>query len=307
MRRVLALLGATAMIVTALVVRAGIDDGDTSGGGDGETTIACATELADICEQWAHRADVTPVGQDVGYTIADLSDGRVEEGIDAWLAPATWVELARSQPEAPLGEPSRPIARSRVAIVVDRAQDRRVADACGDDVGWRCIADVERPSVALTDPESGNGLAVLGAAAVGYFRRADFASNDFDAAFDDWLRSFVDGTLIASGGRSPVDRLITEQGLLTAVGAVEVDARTAETRSERARLIYPAPVSAADVVLAPVRGRMDADVRDDLAAGRALRDAFTGARWQVDGISGTAGQPRGGVLAALLERWREIG
>jgi hypothetical protein len=306
MRRVLALLGAAAMIGAAILMRGVIeDDSDEE---DEVVTVVCVAELLDVCDAWAETAGVAVVGQDVASTIEDLSDGRAQEGIDAWLAPAVWVEVARATQGADrsaLGVSSRAIARARAALVVDADQDAAVDAACPTEPDWTCVAEIDRPPVALTDPESATGLPVLGAAAVGYFGTSDFASNDFDPAFEDWLAGFAEGTALA--GDEPVDELVTAIGSLTAVGAIEPDAQAATRREDRAEVIYPPPVSYADIVLVPIAGRMSEGSRDDVASDEELRRSFDAVGgWQTDAIEGDDNQPDGGVLVALLERWGEV-
>jgi hypothetical protein len=300
MRRVLALVGAAAMIGAALWVRGVVEDDGDDGREEDETVIGCVDELDDVCVALA--ADGFDV-RVVPAPVADMLEGRGD--FDAWLAPTVWVELERAREDGRLGAPSRVIARSPVALVLNLAQDEPIREACTGDPTWTCIAAVDQPPVALVDPESGTGLPVLGAAAVGYFGTADFASNDLDAAFEDWLGGFVAGT--EEAGDDPVGRMVTTRGLLSAAGAIEADAEAATLQPEQAEATAPPPASYADVVIAPVAGRMSDDARDQLTGEAALRRAFDEADgWTTSDMSDDDNQPSGGVLVALLDRWREL-
>ena len=328
MRRFLAVLGALGMIGIALFVRDALDD-DSSPSSDGGnrdgTVVVCADGLEAACRALDRRDDLTTRIERAGDTAAALQNGSFDG--DAWLAPAPWVSLVSADDDSPLARPTAPIARARVAVLVDATFAPSLAAACDGTVTWRCLGlvaeqrvrGIPRVEVGLVDPESGVGLPVLGAAATGYFGKADFAANDFstDPDFDTWLAGLAaNAGEITDVGRHPAERLLTERGRFTAVATPSAFAG-GNTADGRIVAVYPAPVVTVDLVLAPVRGRLDdADARgiarderlvDTLVrTSGSFRDRLSA--WLRPGVAGLpagTNQPRGGVLAALLERWRE--
>src|SRR5690606_15115712 len=141
----------------------------------------------------------------------------------------------------------------------------------------------------------------------------DYASNDFGGPLAGWLGAL--GATPARPGDDPVGRMLTRgPGEYSAVGAIEADTRAATGRGD-VRVLYPAPVSVAELVAVPIGGDGDAA---DVAGDGALRAALAEQGWRVDGeqaAEGLAadldlpdgdGLPSGAVLRALLDRWREV-
>jgi hypothetical protein len=311
MKRLFAVVGAVAMICAAVLVRSVLGDSGTSDGATTKdiTTVACATELAAICTAWDRdRGDVAVVVEDGSVTLAAIDAGTTKA--DAWLAPRPWIEVARSEQQPRVGAPSKVIARARVAIVIDTDQTAALTATCKGAIGWKCLGGFDKSLVGIVDPEAG-GLPVLGAAASGYFGTNDFARNDFDASFDAWLQGLAAGAdEIARFETNPVVRLVTARGTFAALAVLEPDTAGIGARRDRAEVIYPSPVSTADVVLASIGTRVSDKQRDRLATSSELDqhlDAITGWHRANDTtLPPSANQPNGGVLAALLERWREV-
>lgn len=321
MRRLAAVVGAVAMIGLALFVRGLIDDdggggggGGGNGGGDDESTlVVCADGLDEACEALARRDGVDTRVEEPLTTLGALDDGSFDG--DAWLAPAPWIAIARDRPDPVIGEPSPVIARARVAVFVDRDARQPLTTACKGTITWRCLGELAETSVrgipgrvevGFADPESGPGLAVLGAAASGFFRSPDFAANDFtEPAFDTWLGGLAANAADVASGRSVLDRLVTERGRFTVVALATADT-TAGSGDRVVDAVYPAPVATSDLVLAPVRGRLSDDDVRRLASDGDLRAGLDD--WLPPNdpdLPKTSSQPRGGVLAALLQRWQE--
>lgn len=312
-RRLLAVLGAVAFVVAALIVRDIIDDdsgggrgGDGSGGGDSELVVVCAPELVEHCRA---LDDVTVIEEGASETAAALAgddaDVDVHVDVDAWITTSAWTEvLASRQPGVLAGIEA--VGRSPVIVAVDPNRTDAVTTLCDGQPLWRCLGDRAGAPWAdlggdvrwgtlktgLPDADSVFGLPVLASVAAGFFDGTDFASNDFDAqGLPSWLGTLADPS--DGGERDPVGTLVTRRGTYSAVGALEV-----LRRSRAADPLEPAPAVEATVVVAQLAG---GDALGDLAP---LRRSLEAAGWQ-----GTNGSPpatlKPGVMAALHTLWTE--
>ena len=275
MSRLLALVGAVAMIVAAVVVRGMIDGGDGDAPGRPATAadVVCAFELAEFC----------PVGgsvEDASLTAERL----VQPGASAaaWLTFEPWptmVDDARVRAGLdPLFEDIEPLASSPLVAVV-------VTDKA--DCDWRCIG--EQREVGARPLGTGIGLLHLGAAAVGFIGGPDFATNDIPGPFRAYLDAFVDAVEPVD---DPVRRMLQTRGAEfgtalshEAEAKPEYDA-AAESNRARLALTYPAPVIYAVAVAAGATPLLDG-VADDMAA----------AGWQKG--TNPSGLPSAGVMTAL--------
>ena len=320
MKRLLAVLGAVAMIGGALLVRNvfiegdGLDVGGGGGGGGGEAHLVCATELEDACAALAEEdGDITFEVEDAGETAERLTaadfDPREAE-FDAWLTLEPWAELIdvrrqQAQGGRVLDEPSDVLATSRLALIGPDERLAALEAACGGEVGWNCLGEIAGEpwadhegevqwgdvNVGHSDPSlHASGLVVLGQAASDYFGTTDFASNDFDAAFSRWLRQLESADPGVQGGLTPLEEALRFTGSWDGVGDLDAAGRG------DLGVLYPSPMLRAEVVLAPLRGH-DVDVDED-----ALTDALTEADFDEgpgDGVEG----PSAGVYEALLGEW----
>ncbi len=302
----LALLGAVALVVAAIAIRqliTGDDDGGGGGGGggDGDDTIvmACVTELEGACRALAADADgVDVVIEDAGETMDKLVAG--DSGYDGWITFEPWPEVvAIDEPEDALGTPSGPVVSTELALVVP---DTAAPCGSGQPVGWRCLGDAGA-NVGIPARTSGLGLLLLGNAASNYFGTSDFATNDFDPAFDDWLDVITDNSgqgdpfaelLVAF----PPTRVFDAVGTTTARFDDDVPGSRADGRLDP---VDTDPVASADVVVVPIAGSGDEERVTELADEPALVDALVETGWSAGGADDT-GLPSGGVLYALLSR-----
>ena len=339
MKRLLAVLGAVAMIGGAVLVRGALIGGDGDGGsggngsgGDGATHLICATELADTCAALAEEdGDITFVIEPAGDTAERLVDPAFrpdEADFDGWLTLQPWpalVELRRdlANQGAVLGETSDVLATAKLALVGPTERIDQLVAACGgeDETSWRCLGDLAddawadhggetsqgRIEVGHDDPtQEATGLLVLGQAASDYFGTTDFASNDFDAdpGFRDWLEQLenADPGLPPAVAAQPVITQLEQfpNASWDAVGTLDPEAIATKARTSDAfTVLYPSPMIRAEVVLAPIRGH-EVDLSDD-----DLDAALEDTGWTL----GPAPQdapvgPSVGVYEALIDEWK---
>ena len=192
MRRVLAVVGAVAMIVGAMVVRGRLDDRQEDAGQ--VYRLVCAADLAEACagldDAFPGRVDVTIESAGTTATRLRRLDGDPE--LDGWLVADPWpalVDEARRAGSLPAlfaaGPP--PLARSPLVIVAWKDRADTLAPTCADaEIGWKCLGEAAgrpwterngRPEwlnlkVGHADAAvDGTGLLVLGQATVGYFEQ----------------------------------------------------------------------------------------------------------------------------------------
>lgn len=310
MRRLLAVLGAVAIVVAAVVVRGVIDNDDdssTSGGGRGagELVVVCATELVEHCRA---LGDVTVIDEEAARTagalVATDDDAASGADVDAWITTSAWTEVVASRRPGALGT-IESVARSAAIVAVDPNRTDALEALCGPDPVWRCLGDGAGVAWAdlggdarwgtlktgLPDADTALGLPVLASVAAGFFGGTEFASNDFDAqGLPGWLGSLAEPS--AGGDRDPVGTLVTRRGTYSVVGALE-----AQARNRAAATVEATPVVRATVVVAS----LDGDDVDDLGD---LRASLERAGWQP-----ASGEPEAtlkpGVMAALHTLWTE--
>lgn len=338
MKRLLAVLGAVAMIGGAVLVRGLLTDdggggsGGGAGGGDGDTHLVCATELEAACEALAAEDDsVTFEVEEAGETADRLTAPEfapAESEIDGWLTLNPWPALVslranQANQRDPLGEASEVLATTRVAVVGPVTRIAQLEAECGDgdSVSWRCLGEIAdegwenhggeasqgQIEVGHDDPTaSATGLLVLAQAAADYFGTTDFFSNDFDDGFRSWLDQFenADPGLTPAFEALPVVEQLEQVPAASwdAVGSLDPAATAAADRADDAfTVLYPAPMIVAEAVLAPIRGH-EVDLDDD-----DLTAALEAAGW----APGPAPQeaetsPNAGVFEALIAEWRNV-
>lgn len=295
MSRIVAALVAIGLILGAVVVRNAIDDGGDSGNGgptSGVVRVVCSTEVYAACASLSpSRYEVH--SEDAAQTASDLIVGG-DPDFDVWIAPRSWpgvVDDARTRAgsAASFADGASPVARSPLVTVGGDA-----VASCD----WRCVG-AGSFSVGGAAPTSGLGTIELGAAAAGWFGRADFAANDFDAAFRSWLASFT--SRIETNDR-PVTTLLQSRAFFDVALSFEAEARTALDEASPDRkaglsLQYPAPMAYLDVVAVdvdPARARVAAGVA------RTVGSLLFARGWQ-EPASTPDGLPKPGVLTALRD------
>ena len=347
MKTVGAIVAAVVMVVAAVLIRADIDDARNT---DGNARLVCATELEEACSQLDDAVgglDVTvEAAGETAERLVALPDSEVDDpGIDGWLVPGPWpqiVDILRGQQQLqPVFEESpTTLARSPLVIVMRKDRGRVLEQGpCAGAVAWPCLGDVAGDEwdelggeaswgsvkVAHTDPTtSATGLLVLAQAASEFFggpgySRAQLQTDEFRA----WLERLEDSGAPAA---SPFEEMLSKfpTAVYDAAGASEAEAgpvlaEAAPDRRDAFTLLYPEPVTTADVVLAlTTSDDRDEDIADLAAGGRARQElAETG--WRVDGQdlaegvrkriqlpAGTGLPTDAGVFIALQDSWRQV-
>lgn len=309
-QRLLAVLGAVAIVLTSIVVRAAIDDDGAGSKGraadGGELVVVCATDLAEVCS----RLDgVRVILEDAADTATGIvSGGTVTDGVDAWVTTSAWTEVVASRAPGRLADPVA-LATSPVVVATDQNRTQAVTALCGSSPLWKCLGDNAGAEwqtldgdprwgalkTGLPDADSATGLSVLASVASGFLGSTDFATNDFEpAGLPSWL-----GRLAAPSGageRDPVGTLVTTRGKYTGVG----DLRAA-VRTRPVDVLEPAPAIVATVVLVHI-GPGDA-----LPSATPIRDALVAAGWEpADDDSEPRPTLKPGVMAALHTLWMEV-
>ncbi|HYD09123.1 MAG TPA: hypothetical protein VEA78_03390 [Acidimicrobiales bacterium] len=273
MSRVLAVLGALAMIVVAVVVRGAIDDdGDaTDGRGrDPEGQVVCATELREVCPPGASIEDAA--------TTADRL--LTADGVDAWLTFEPWpaiVDDARVRAGLdPLFDEVEPLASSPLVAVGPSGTEETWAEIAGGDL-----------RVGTRDLTGGLGALHLGALATGLVGSTDFATNDLTPAIRSRLDAIAEDAETSS---APVRQLLQSRAFFDVALSFSAEAEAAlaaadPSRSAGLTVLYPAPMAEMVAVAAG-----DAALAGD--AGRSL----LAAGWIEPGPSNL---PSAGVLTAL--------
>jgi hypothetical protein len=351
-KRLGALLLAMAMIGGALWGRARLDGpgggttGSTSSGRGG--TVVCASELEAACQSLTKRhPELKVVIEEAQTTLERLVAAPTDAaalGFDGWLVPQPWPAMAAGQRQQTgatslMDEPSPVLARS--PLVIAAWNDRRDAlqQRCGAEITWKCIGQAAGDPWATTGPPStwgvvkpghptpartAAGLLALSEATASWFGTTNYASNDFtDPAFRGWFTKMERSVpSFPAPPRTPLDEMLfTGPASFDLTGSTEAAAGPAIATSRdsgRLSILYPAPLTTADVVLAPVSG--------SAAGGRVLKliesnegaDALAAAGWRVDGrasapgipdqptLPAEAGLPKPGVLQALRSLWVEV-
>jgi len=347
----LAIVAAVLMIAGGFYLRTrtnATDEAKNIEAGKVTGTLVCAVELRTTCDELrASHPDLEIRYEEAGTTATKLEAttfNHVDGKIDAWLVPKAFPAMvndnrSRSSLEPAIDDPSKVLARSPAVIVAFRDRVAALAKRCGvadDQVNWKCIgenagtswADLGtsfggevRPGYPVPD-QSATGLLVLAQAAAEQVGRADFARNDLDEpGFQAWLAQLERSIRQPSAAQTPLQVMLS-QGVsqYQFVGSLEAFAGPTVPVSrdkDKLRILYPSPVTTADLVVVPVRGSdKGARVKQLIESGVAA-SSLAKAGWRVEGQPaidgvGNAALPEGdglaspGALIALIEEWNEV-
>ena len=219
--------------------------------------------------------------------------------------------------------------------------DRRdaLAPRCGSaTITWTCIGDVAGTPWGADPPQdtwgsvkpgqpapdqTAAGLLSLGEATSSWFGSATFASNDFsDQAFRTWFERLERAVpAYPVPPRTPLDDLLftgpSSFDLAASTEAAAGPAVSSSRDSGRLSILYPAPLTIAEVVAAPVAGsRAGAQLMSLMQSDEAAA-ALARSGWRVEGqppaagvgtepLPDDAGVPRAGVLEALRSLWLQV-
>ena len=356
MKRIGALLLAAAMITGALWARDRLDQRDTGRATPDRTpaVLVCATELQAACQQLAAgHPELTVRIEEAQVTLTRLSSPTYDpaaatgtDRMDGWLVPRPWPDMVAEARQragsgaSTLSAPSGVVARSPLVIAIWNDRRDALTSRCPDaTITWSCIGDQAGTPWGATGPEAtwgpvkpglpvpdqtAAGLLALGEATASRLGTSGFASNDFsDPAFRTWFERLVRGVpAYPTPPRTPLDdMLFTGPSSFDLVASTEAAAGPAVASSrdrDRLSILYPAPLTTADVVLAPVAGSQAGDRLMTLIQSKDAAAALAQAGWRVDGqplapgvpdqptLADDPNVPRAGVLQALRSLWIEI-
>jgi hypothetical protein len=318
--RILALVGAVAMVVAAIVVRNHLDERAVT------AHLTCDTELADVCDAIEKATPgvtvtVEPAGTTADRLVALPPDA--DPGVDGWLTVGPWAEMVdaeRTRNAAPklFTTTSAPVSSPLVAVV-ENQRAATVRKSCGDPPNWACIPslfpkgwgdsggnaafgpvkeDVPDPGV------NGDGLSALGAMTTAALKGEPFA-RDNDAVLQvlrnargAQLKAGDDAvtTMLLSGGFAQIDVVTTTEATANSVLA------TAANRNS-VSLLYPAPVTSA-VVQFGEGSSGKAAAKLAAAVSSTGRQKLEAAGWK-PGAGATTTDA--GTLAALRSMWKAQG
>lgn len=311
MRRVLAVVGAIAMVAGAFAIRSSGDGGGDGGGGSpfggggGDLQVICAEELATACRaaDLGGNVEIEPAG----VTADRLRNGDAVDA-DAWIVHSVFVDVVESGAPDTLDGRGERLATAPVTVAAPADRAGAIETLCTDTSLLRCLgADAGRPwselggesrwgalRIGLPPIDTGTGLVALASFAAAHFEGNDFARQDFeDPTFSQSLANLARSS--PPDDDDPVGTMVTRPGTYSAAvaPAFEVD------RRQNVRRLDPDPPATAEVVLV------------GLADGGGVPDAGTVREALVDeGWTGADGPTPDspfidGALAALRERWKQ--
>lgn len=309
MRRALAVLGAVAIVVAAVIVRGIIDDDGEAArpdpSGDGRVALVCDVDFENECAAWAAAHPQLDIRvEDSAITSAAIVGGEADE-IDVWLTSDTWWRVTEARAGGERGE-STPVASTDIGVAALDDRVDRLAALCGEEPVWACLLQSAGQTwgslggevawgaleVGLPSADTATGLSVLTSIAVGHFGGADFASNDFPS-LQGPLATLVEPS--GDGDAHPLRTMLVRRGEYSAAAALGAQVKAI---SPLPAVLATSPPVGATAVLVDLAGG------DDPPAAGALADAFRDARWT------TPPQPSGAlpaapVIGALHDLWTE--
>lgn len=343
MKRLLALVAAAGMILGAALLHGVIFDngGERSTGTDPDRPVGevlrlrCITELREVCDTLAERADgpgesTAVTVEDAGVTADRLSElpASADPGFDVWVSSAAWAGIVEDNRRfarvrgAVLDPPGEVLARSPVVLVLQRQLAEGDWQDCTDpSATWSCIGERVggQRFVGLSSSDSETGLVTLAGAVAGRVGGSDYSATDVDEPeVSGWLANLLAASRGQRGNSTPLDQAVSFPARFAAVGTLE--AEVARLQSARGDLgsyvpIYPEPVVTSDVALVPAAGVDLDDARDRLGGAEQIAAALAGHGWRVAGrelpegadpaldLPAGANLPEAGVLQNLRGRW----
>lgn len=269
--RVLAIVGAVALIAVALLVRSWLADDDAEGGGsaggsgggsNGQPVVACTSDLAAICEA---LADDGRIAEDP--PTLDLADSDDPPTVDGWITwdPAPFVVNENAGQGASIWSEPEVLGSAPLGVLLYPDDDTEFDTDCN----WTCITERVGQDwpVGVGSPSTSEGLARWRPLAQALVDASDGAAGIPQARIDAILNSPANPQ-----NDLTLQQFLTGPGRATAyigLGPVLSDA----LGSRGLELVEPEPATTAAVVVAARNGEESVTLADHLG-GDALNDAL---------------------------------
>lgn len=314
-KRLLAVALAAGLIVGAVVIRNELIDGDDSPDSpDVATTLVCITELRAVCEAVADRTTGLTTRIEPAATTTAAWTGADATPNEMWLTVAPLPDLVgdnRSRNgDASLDIAAETVASTDIVVAAPNTKATTLAATCGEPtLDWRCIGDATgspwdqfggpagstvRPAFAST--ESAVGQLTIAQAVAGFFGNAPVDAGD--PAFITWVRRLARAVSpSALSGGTPIGTVqVRDSALDVAAG---LDAEIADARRDRLTVLYAAPMTSVDLVVATPAGVSAPNaIVDDLA------DTAAAAGWT--GGSSSATSLTAAQVAQATSIWEDL-
>lgn len=317
-KRVLAFLGAAALIIGALLIRNGLDDhsSSSSDGTDapsgGSTIVVCSTQLAAVCNKLPKSYSVTV--ESAGDTLDRLSKNGAQPP-DAWITLDPFpgmLDTLRTYSNLPALAPEvAAIATDAPVLAVPTARNDAVAAGCAGQAAWKCLGGAAGKPwtslspdaaggdvlVGITDPGSEDlGLVTFANAVAGYFGVVQADNSSFqDPGFTSWLRNFSNNVDVVSTGSTPLGTLLIRKTEVNVAASTDSEVGGNQRRSEVAT-VAASPAVSPTVVVAGFTAR-----------GKAVATKAPPLFLAVGWTSPASPQPQlpAGTFVALRALWKE--
>lgn len=273
--RVLAMVGAVALIAVALLVRSWLgDDGAGSstgsgggrGGSGGRPVVACTPDLAVVCEA---LVDDGRIAEDPPTLDLDSGAEAPDPAIDAWITwdPAPRLVNENAREGIAVWADGAPLGSAPLGVLLP-SEDREDQES---ECGWDCLTErilEDGRVVAVGEPTTAGGLARWRPVARSLAAEVDDRHRDIP---ETQVRGLLDGPPQGQSTAS-LDRFVTAPG--TADWFVGL-APLIEAHEGRRGLTttMPSPATEATVVVAARGGTSSTDLAADLDSG-ALEEAL---------------------------------
>lgn len=292
-KRLLAVVAAAGLIVGAIVIRNEVIDGDNADSSDPDTatTLVCLTELAAICDALRNAQLAIDVRVESAAATASAWTAGDARPNEAWLTVAPLPDLVTAERQRlrldPLDLGADTLGASQLVVAVPNAKAAALVAACDESgmLDWRCIgevtsapwSDIDGPAGSNVRPAFGpldTAVGQLGVtqAVLGYFANAPVDAGD--PGLITWARRLARAVAPSalSGGTPIATVQVRDSALDVAVG---FDAEIANARRERLTVLYAAPMTRVDLVLATPDG-----VSVPSSVVTAIESAATEAGWK---------------------------
>lgn len=299
--RILAIVGAAALIAVAFVIRsvvAGDDGAGGAGGGGGRPVVACTPDLMAVCDALVADGRIAnnPPALDLGVEAAAAEVGG--RRLDGWVtwdpAPGIANLDATQAGRMPRWDRSTPLGASPLAVATTSNNAISLPEGCSFDVAeWSCL-NAPPPGLALGvgSGETSESLARLHPIAASLVPpEGDFT--DLEASK---LGAILDSP---PDGQDPFPHQLTT--LRTKPGALSLLVGPQRSLERAGNLLVAVPEPASGVVVVLAQRDRDADLLgdglDSAAVDRSLRDAGV-----TPGEGKLAPEDRAGDLSAVRQK-----